>query len=192
MKLSWLAPLLVLFVAQSVQAAEPPPIAAVESPAPQRRHWYGWQTALVDAASLGLGATVLGLSGNTGGSSDGNVAGPLIVSSYALGGPTVHAAHGQWAMAGASLGLRLGAPAAGALSGYLVGYAACPHDDQSDVPCSAVGAGFGLIAGAATALIVDSAVLAYEPESDEVQGVRLTPLIIAQPGRWGAGLGGTF
>jgi len=42
-------------------APEPP----AESPASLQRQWYGWQTVLVDVASLGLGATVIGLSGNS-------------------------------------------------------------------------------------------------------------------------------
>ncbi len=203
MKPHWVAPLLVLLLARSAHATEPWVEASeessvvevnVESPTVQARHWYGWQTALVDAASLGLGVGMNALSG------DGNAgngvrafAVGLTVTGYALGGPVVHAAHGQWGKAAASLGLRLGAPAAGTLAGLAIGSAACPHDD-SDVPCYAVGGGLGLLAGLATAIIVDSAVLAYEPEREPAaaQGIRLAPVVIAEHDRWGAGIGGTF
>ena len=192
MKFRWLAPLLPFFVARAVHAAEPLSESPAESPAPQRSEWYGWQTALVDVASLGLGAAVIGLSGNSSsGSGAENVAGVLMVSTFVLGGPVVHAAHGQWGKAGASLGLRLGAPAAGALGGFLAGSASCPHDD-GDVPCSAVGAGIGLIAGAATAIIVDAVMIAYEPEQTATRGVRVVPVLIAEHDRWGAGLSCAF
>lgn len=194
MKHQWFAsPLVVVvvFVARTLPAAEPPSVSTTESTA-QRREWYGWQTALADVAALALGATVIGISGNRSGGSDvGSVVGVLTVSSFALGAPAVHAAHGQWEKAGASLGLRLGAPAAGALGGFLVGSASCPHD-ESDVPCSAIGGGLGLFIGAATAIIVDSAVIAYGPEPEAALGLRVTPIIIADRDRWGAGFGGAF
>ena len=208
MKVLWLASLLVLFVARTVQAAEPlsvsptdpfgvstadpRSIARAESHTSERCDWYGWQTLVVDGASLALGTAAIGLSGSSSsGSEVGNVAGVLTVSALVLGGPIVHAAHGNWEKAGGSLGLRLGAPAAGALGGFLVGSASCPHDD-SDVPCSAVGGGIGLIAGAATAIIVDVAVLANEPEPKAPLSIRFAPIVIAERNRWGAGFSGTF
>lgn len=192
MKFGGLASLVVLLLARSVQAADPPSVSGADSAPPQRREWYGWQTVLVDVASLGLGATLTGLRGSGSSGRDvGNIAGVLTVTTFALGGPVVHAAHAQWEKAGASLGLRLGAPIAGALGGFLVGAASCPHD-QRDVPCAAIGAGFGLFAGAATAIIVDAAVIAYKPEPKAALGVRFAPLIIADRDRLGAGFGGIF
>ena len=108
-----------------------------------------------------------------------------------LGGPVVHAAHEQWGNAGLSLGLRLGAPVVGALGGYLVGSAACPRDD-SDVPCSVVGASLGLLGGAATAIILDATLIAYEPEREAAPSASVVPLVIAERDRWGVGLRGSF
>ena len=156
--------------------------------APIRRHWYGWQTLLVDAATVALAATVGTV--DSGDRQVENVIAGMVLVPYALGGPVVHAAHGQWGRAGASLGLRLGAPTVGALGGYLVGSASCARPDTSDVPCAAVGAGLGLLAGGAAAIILDAAVLAYEPEA--APNLALVPVIIADRDRWGAGLSGTF
>jgi len=196
--------MLVLLLARPAQAAQPwldagegTPVVETNAPLPvgQTRHWYGWQTALVDATSLGLGMSMNALS-DDGSSGQGirTFSLGLAVTGYALGGPVTHAGHGQWGKAAASLGLRLGAPAAATLAGLAIGAAACPQHDQSDVPCYAVGGGFGLVAGLVTAIIVDSAVLAYEPEEERLaeQGVRIAPIVIAERNRWGAGLGGTF
>jgi len=193
MKFQVLPLLLVLLTASSAWAANSGDASVIES-SPPRRHWYGWQTALVDAASLSLGASVAALSDQGHDSDVSGAVGGIVVASYVLGGPIVHAAHGQWGTAGASLGLRLGAPVGGALGGLLLGYAVCPRHDDRDVPCSAVTAGVGGFLGFATALVVDSAVLAYEPEPNVngPQGVRLVPIVIAERNHWGAGIGGSF
>lgn len=187
-----LLPIVVLCLARSAHAAESFSDAADAPPPAQQRNWYGWQTALTDVASLGLGATASGLSGNgSSGREAANVVSALALTTFVLGGPTVHAAHQQWGKAGASLALRLGAPTVGAVGGFLVGNAACPHDDR-DLPCSAVGAAFGLIAGAVSATILDAAVIAYEPAQPATGSVHVAPLIVAQGDRWQAGLRGTF
>lgn len=147
---------------------------------------------VVEGASLALSAAVIGLSDNSSSGSDsGNVVGVLSVSAYVLGGPIVHAAHGNWEKPGGSLGLRLGAPVAGALGGILVGSLACPPND-SDVPCLTVGGSIGLIAGAASAIIVDAAVIANEPEPKAPVAIRFAPIVIAERNRWGAGFSGSF
>lgn len=64
--------------------------------------WYGWQTLAVDAAVLTVGAVAIAeeefsvVAGAFGG--------------YVLGGPIVHATHGRWGIAAASLPMRLVTP----------------------------------------------------------------------------------
>jgi hypothetical protein len=67
-----------------------------------RRHWYGWQTLVVDAIpALGL----IGVAANQRSSdTDGIVI--ALVTTYFLGGPIVHAAHGHVGKALLSVGIR--------------------------------------------------------------------------------------
>src|SRR6185503_13846208 len=79
--------------------------AASTKPA-QPRRWYGWQTLLVDGASLAV-LTGAGLSLNE--SNDywsSNAAVYPGLAGYILGPPIVHAAHDHWEKAGASFGVR--------------------------------------------------------------------------------------
>jgi hypothetical protein len=121
---------------------------------------YGWQTAVVDGAAVlffvaavhtafsdvdyyctqncrsdgdGDGAAVLGMTG---------------VALYGAGGPTIHAAHGRWGTAAASLGIR-------ALP-IVLGVPLMQGNDDSDA-----GAGI-LLGGMLAAMIVDATVLARE------------------------------
>ena len=137
-------------------------------PAP-KAEWYGWQTLAVDGASLGT----LALAGETAGhdSSMSNVLLWSSISGYALGGPIVHAAHGQWGTALADLGLRAGAVAAGAAIGYAVG-AASGTEMCGAQPCwvqpPLTGLVLGAAAGVVTASVVDAAVLGRsKPRRDE-------------------------
>lgn len=127
-----------------------PADAPVVQPA-TKREWYGWQVLLVDAGSIlvmiGGAAAQSGAVAGTGG---------LIY----LGGPAVvHWAHGNVAKGFGSMGLRLGAPFAGALLGFGVGAASCSSDRTS---CAAVGAGLGFLGGYLAGIAVDAGLLAYE------------------------------
>lgn len=150
--------------------------------------WYGWQTLTVDA--VGLATAVWGASENQGGIS-------LVGTSiYALGAPAVHLGHSQYANAAASVGMRLGLPIGGALGGALLGEIACADArNDEDVPCPAVGAAFGFVAGIVTAIAVDAAALAFEPTSRHVTppaALRLSPQLAVERGGARIGLGGTF
>lgn len=66
------------------------------------RPWYGWQTLTTDGVAVGAMVSI-GLV------RDWGVAGALGLvgtSSYLLGAPIIHAAHGRWGAAFGSLGLR--------------------------------------------------------------------------------------
>lgn len=158
----------------------------VETPA---RSWYGWQTLTFDAA--GVATVILGASANNGGVS-------LVGASlYALGGPAVHLGHGQYAPAAASLGMRLGLPIGGALGGALIGELTCTdhgkHDEE--FPCPAAGAALGFVSGILTAIVVDAAVLAREPEAPSVTSptaLRLSPQLAFERHSAQIGLAGAF
>lgn len=75
------------------------------------------------------------------------------LAGYALGGPALHAAHGEWPRAGVSLGTRLGLP----LATGAIGDAICV-DDTGLLRCvgsAAIGAAIGMLA----AQIIDPAVI---------------------------------
>ncbi len=121
---------------------------------PQRHtetKWYGWQILLVDAASLVSGAVLAGAGNDTAGA---GVA--VIVGGYVLGGPIVHWSNGQVGKGFASLGLRLGAPTAGILTGLAFGAALSGGDSEG----AAVGAALGFLGGTVAAVVIDSAAFA--------------------------------
>lgn len=121
---------------------------------PERRtetKWYGWQIVLVDSASLVTGLLVSAATDGESGAGAG-----LFLTGYALGGPIVHWSNGQVGKGFASLGLRLGAPSLGALSGLALGAALSGGDDISAV----VGGVLGMLGGGIAAVVIDSAVLA--------------------------------
>lgn len=75
------------------------------------------------------------------------------LASYALGGPSLHAAHGEWPRAGISLGVRVGLP----LATGAIGNAICV-DDTGLLRCigsAAIGTAVGMLA----AQIIDPALI---------------------------------
>lgn len=108
--------------------------------------WYGWETMLTDAASAAIGP----------------FAPAAFAVGYLTGAPTVHLLNGQLGKAGASLGLRVGLPLAGALGGVVLASAASSgsYDRESNMETlAAVGAGFGVLG----AVIADAAILSKAP-----------------------------
>jgi hypothetical protein len=123
----------------------------------------------------------------------------------ALGAPIVHAAHGQWAIAFADLGMRVGAATLGGFVGAEVGTAAAGNGCKSQLlGClgdTVDGLAIGAAVGAFAASVVDAAVLAREPSlANETPA---TPVAPAANFSWSpsvsmvksgatAGLAGTF
>lgn len=147
--------LVVLFASRSAAAQEH---EADEPKAEAReRQWYGWQTLATDGVSftmMGLGFGSLIHETTWSHSSDNHATSGLLMATgaagYLFGAPTVHALHGHWGKAGASLALRGGPIALG--SGIIA-----TGGDRA----SAVGGGV-IFLGVLAALIVDSAVVANE------------------------------
>jgi len=122
-------------------------LALSSSPARAEEKWYGYQVAAPDA--VGWGFVLVGAGSETWG------AVALGVGGIVLGGPIVHAAHGHWGRAGASLGLRIGAPLVGATLGGGLGLAASSggKDALDAIVTAIIGAGVGYVAAAAIDII---------------------------------------
>jgi hypothetical protein len=153
------------------------------------RSWYGWQTLLSDAVSVGL--MVSAANGHA------DERGSVGAFGYALGGPIIHLAHGHAGKAGGSLGLRLGAPVVGVLIGFGIDDCERTNGHREDEWCGFEGAIGGFIVGIALAVLVDAAVIANEdveagvPHRAET-GVRLRPDIRVANNRAQLSLAGSF
>jgi hypothetical protein len=148
-------------------AANPEPLGERASTA-QRRHWYGWQTLLVD------GGVLVGTLAISSGGRSGSLALPVITTGFIVGGPIVHAAHGQATSALGSLVLRA--------SGPLLIAAAFASDTTSGGGGYAAPLGLlvlGVLAIPA-AIAIDSAVIAREDVPLEKATSR-RPMIGAAP-----------
>ena len=164
-----------------------------ESPRTRTR-WYGWQTLATDAAAVVLVvAAVSVIAESEGDSSTGTALAYLSLGAYALGGPVVHIAHENYGRAAGSFGLRVGGPIVGGALG-------CAADGSSSGYGCLGGLALGMFLGTLTAVVVDSAALAYEkvpataasarkrkPQSSVTPGVALT-----RKGGALVGLSGTF
>ena len=165
------------------------------APRSQHRHWYGWQTLIVDGMSILVVPVVAAKADSSAGTG-------LAVGGYFLGGPIVHWAHGQVGKGFGSLGLRVGLPVAGALGGMLAARAASDCISYCSVAFGLIGGAFGV----AAALVIDPAVLAYERVDEEpsvararqkpapaLSRVALSPLAAPRKeGGFDLGVGGTF
>jgi len=121
------------------------------------RRWYGWQIILVDVANWAL------LFFGTPLVNEPAVGASMVL--YGLGGPIVHAAHGQLGVAAASFGMRLFSPIVGALTAGLV---FGPSMEGNDGTAILVLMLLGGMVGALAAEAVDAAALAYEWPSRHV------------------------
>ncbi len=146
-------------------------------PDPDARHWYGWETLTVDAVSI----AAMPLAG-------------VGVGGYLLGAPIVHAAHDRWGAAATSLGMRVALPIAGAYAG--VALANCPKNTQDEGMCGLGEALVGLGLGMLTAIVIDAAVLGYEPAPSKSATIARLPQVAIAPwierDRKGASLALTF
>ena len=128
---------------------------------PVKERWYGWQTLLTDAGAITL--TIV-LTANADERDDVAVIGAFVIgaSTFALGAPIVHGAHGNWGKAGVSVALRLGLSLIGGAIGAGIGADSCSQYVYDHEGCAIGYGALGLIAGATTAVIVDATVLARE------------------------------
>lgn len=138
-------------------------VLAHERPRPARpaRQWYGYQTLVVDGASV-VGGVALSLTARDKHGDPLHPALAIWVPGYVVGlfgGPIVHFAHGRWKTGLGSLGLRALAGPVGVLPG-LMGYCAAVGGVRN---CARAGAMWGLVGGFAVVSVVDAFALAYEP-----------------------------
>ncbi len=132
---------------------EPLPPATAAKPGPKPavtelpRHWYGWQTLLVDAGSLVLMPVGVG------------------IVTYAVGPSIVHAAHGRAGPAIGSILLRTSMPLLLAVFGVALGDSTTPRNQTGDgIAVEPILGGItGLVIGVLGAMAIDDAVLAWEP-----------------------------
>jgi hypothetical protein len=153
------------------------------APSPNHTHWYGWQIAIADGASLATAGTALAIGRSAYGVAMIGGAG------WGLAPAVIHLFHGRETAAGASVGFRLLAPVGGFLAGY--GYAAtqgrgCFNDTQQ----ACVKLGFiasGVVAVGAMFYDIASA---KEPVARKATAVQWAPTFAVAPsrGREGGGI----
>ncbi len=142
------------------------PVAAADAPQTARTRWYGWQTLSTDGAAALFTVLSATADGRTGKDAFGGAA----LGAYALGGPTVHAAHGRWGASAGSLALRVGTPLVTGLVGAVVGAALPTKDDvegafDRTIGNPMLGMMYGALAGAVVASGIDAALLARRTEA---------------------------
>jgi hypothetical protein len=165
------------------------------APAPE-----SYRLQIVAADGLAAGLFILGATQH---GDSGQPIALLGTAGFAFGGPIVHLYHHRSKRAAQSLGLRLGLPVFGGLVGWYVGpRQQCYYADAGGAPplfppgggCgdsgSIAGAVLGVLAGAVTASIVDTAVLAKPDEVAPAQS--WSPTVTAAPGAWSLGVRGAF
>ncbi|MBI2395096.1 MAG: hypothetical protein HYV09_36335 [Deltaproteobacteria bacterium] len=133
---------------EDAQVSEPKEAAPASRKS--RRTWYGWQTLTTDAVALPL--FLLAGADSEPAALFGVLTG---LTTYVFGAPIIHAAHHSPAKAFGSFGLRLAAPGIGAVLG-------CAAYGESEGLGCLPGAALGALVGHATAVVIDSAVLAYD------------------------------
>jgi hypothetical protein len=168
----------------SVAVTPPPPLEAPREA--ETEPSYRWQIGVADASSLALLFTV---------TDRGALAGGLL---YLLGGPIIHAVHGEPGRAVGSLGLRVALPVAGAFVGGALWWnsqdARCKNGDPdycSDDEFN-VGALYGLGLGFLGAMVIDTAVLARPVPLRKDAGATWAPQLAVAPGHLGVGVVGRF
>jgi len=139
--------------------------------------WYGWQTLVTDGAAI----TFLAMA------TQARDTAPYLEASaatYLLGGPIVHAGHGNWGRAAGSLALRATLPFFGGLTG-----AALAQCRQGQWLCGVAETSLGTLLGISTAMALDWGVLAWEPATKPPP---LVPVVRVGHNQTWAGVTGTF
>jgi len=192
-----------------VERAEIPP--PPEPPPPPYRHWYGAQTLVLDA--IGAGLVVIGGSL----SSESHVAAQqgfvaVGLTTFALGPPIVHIAHGRWKIGLADFGIRVGSVVSTGFIGAMIG-ASQTQSQTVGLACGTanscsdsiaepsgdpalVGMLVGASIGAVAASLLDAAVFAREnvnrPVDTTTAGVSWSPTVIPLAHGATAGFVGRF
>jgi hypothetical protein len=169
---------------------EPPPAdegdadaQAVNISSRTRPTWYGWQTLLMDGATLSIFVSAA-IASTADDAVSAKLAG-LGVASYELGPGIIHFVHGNPGRGFASFGIRVGLPLAGAFIGASVA-SGC-----DGFRCEVGGAAVGALLGAGGAIAIDAAVFAYDdPKRISPSHLALRPLLSLTPGRAFVGLAG--
>jgi hypothetical protein len=143
---------IVCFSSRPAFGAEPPspsPTPSDESPpfshATDETTWYGWQTLIADALSIGVAAATQGEAATVGS------------IGYLAGAPIIHATHGNLGKGAGSVGLRFGLPVVGGGIGVAISSCNGLHGY-----CGLEAFAVGALSGMGAAIAIDSAVLAYE------------------------------
>lgn len=151
--------------------------------------WYGYETLLVDVATVGLGVAV---------GRDGATAGVVATGiTYALAAPLVHVAHGNYGTALASFATRVGSPFVGGMTGYALTIGSCAGKSgedsaycQTPFAATAIGAMIGFVVPS----VLDAALYARDrPDPKPWNGTpSLAPQASITPSGGTVGLGGAF
>ncbi|WP_394836532.1 hypothetical protein LVJ94_06455 [Pendulispora rubella] len=125
------------------------------------RHWIGYQTVIVDVASLVSAAGGLAFVPKIEGDSGASEGAPVVVlmglgiMGYVFGGPIVHWTHERLGKGFLSLGFRIAGPLAGLGVGALIPTLVGPGDNLA-------GSLIGASAGAGLAMVLDATLLGFE------------------------------
>ncbi len=166
--------------------------SVVPQPVATERSFYGWQNIVAGHASIGAAVLIAAAGQGSGGTSE---AGGVIGLGYVLGGPIIHAVHGDGERAFGALGILAGIPATLGLTGFIIDEAC-----GVDASCTGTTWAYGLLAGLILAPIIDGVALGWEdvPREGEVRpkAAPVMPVVNASlaPGaeQLSVGVGGTF
>jgi hypothetical protein len=111
---------------------------------------------------------------------------PIGGLTYALGGPIVHLAHGNWGRSAISVGARVALPIVGLAIGANTDDGYDGSSGGSDRTGALLG---GVFAGMLAATMVDAALLAYEPVDE---GASVAPTVSVGKEHAFVGAAGTF
>lgn len=134
---------------------------------PRQDRWYGYQTLIADGVAIATSSTGVALTVSEA-KAGGNDANPLPglalaglgATTYLLGAPIVHWAHGRVGVGFISLGMRILAPLAGLGLGAVGSELANGSKNQIGIP-------IGAAAGALTAVLLDATLLGWQRTSSD-------------------------